>query len=613
MYRFFAITWASENKADALFVESIERRLKNASPHGWRCVWRRDGVIVFDAGSGPGALKARQLSDNQGVVLGRIFRKGRHRAVEAFSDQESHAVTTSHGEHLAREYWGTYVAMFSGPDSSVLRVFRDPSGALPCFVIQHKTVRLLFSDMEDAAAIDSFNFTVNWQYLAADFMIPQAQKTATGLNEVDTILPAECRTYSGSASSSEFCWDPFEFSRLDPPTCVDRAADLMRTTIADTLAALSTAYERVAVSLGGLDSSIALNCLARAPEAPDCIALNYFTSSPGGDERSYARCAASYYDTPLFEIELNPEADISALKQSNRLASPPGMFDFIGLTAKPPFRLAAEKGAEAIFTGIGGDNVFCQPAFDFSALDYVRNRSFDSGSLPVILHSARYGRSTFWRTLGAAMKEAVAPSPCGPYVRDRLYGRAAPPFVKEGFCDADAAATMLHPLLQAQDVDLKSKFLQILTCTFFSVDYYDHWDTQYSVERVNAFMQQPIIEAALRIPTWLMTKGGVDRALARIAFKDDLPEEIVRRVTKSTPSDYYEQLYRRNAKTIRELLLDGALAQNDVLDRAMLEETLLEARKSNSKIAYPILRLAGVELWAQRWASKPAIPADRAA
>jgi asparagine synthase (glutamine-hydrolysing) len=82
----------------------------------------------------------------------------------------------------------------------------------------------------------------------------------------------------------------------------------------------------------------------------------------------------------------------------------------------------------------------------------------------------------------------------------------------------------------------------------------------------------------LRIPTYVLIKSGRDRALARRAFADDLPAEIVRRYAKGRADHHSRNILDGNLDFVRELLLDGLLVQKGFLDRANLEMYLTRNR-----------------------------------
>jgi asparagine synthase (glutamine-hydrolysing) len=98
-----------------------------------------------------------------------------------------------------------------------------------------------------------------------------------------------------------------------------------------------------------------------------------------------------------------------------------------------------------------------------------------------------------------------------------------------------------------------------------------------------------------------MTLGGWDRAIARRAFYDELPREVANRKEKGGMDQHLRTVIDRNITFIRELLLDGALVQEGVIDRKMLV-TALSGKVSQTKSTVgEITDLVCTEAWLRRW------------
>lgn len=600
MYRYIAFGWDPRD-ADAVGEAGLlEDRLLRTSTHRWSRVWRRDGFSLFDSGAGEGRPRSLSLPGGAGVILGCIFR-GCTPITTGLCDQDAEGVAASGGRALAERFWGRYVAFLQCPSSGALNIVRDPTGGLPCLTAASAKLRIVFSDMQDVSDLEHLKLTIDWRSLGANILAPQLQRSRTGLNEVDEILPGERRTLDKQRMmAAGFLWDPFAIARDELTSDSSEAADLLRGSVRDAVGALSSGFSRVGVNLGGLDSSITLACLAASRKCPQIVALNYFTPDPRGDERHFARETAQRYSAALIENELDPTANLGLLKISNKLARPPGMFDYIGLSSNPSAN-AARHGAQALFTGLGGDSLFCQPPVNLSASDYARKRGFDGGFFSAALDAARYGRVTLGRTLLDAARERLSPEPSDRFVLDMLYGKDPVRFLNSDFTQSCNRFEGVNPMLGGRSGEPKSKLVQIVTSAFFQADYYDHWDTAYSLEKIPALLQQPIIETCLRIPPWVMIEGGYDRALARRAFSAMLPYNVVRRPGKSTPASYYEGLCRNNRMLIAGALMDGVLAQAGVIDRSALEAPFARDAPLANDIAYDLLSLFGIEIWAQGW------------
>ncbi|MCG8506631.1 MAG: asparagine synthase-related protein [Sphingomonadales bacterium] len=605
MYRYIALVWNRTDREAAKAARFIAAKLNEVSPHQWRQAWDGAGLAIYDAGAERGRMQTYRLHRDGGAVLGRLFRNDYTSQIADLDETESRKCLETRGQHLIDNYWGRYVAFLHDAASGTKYIMRDPTGAFPCFSTPYRGVEIYFSDMQDAANFDFLPFTVNWEYLKTNIMFPMYQKTHTGLNEVGEVLPAECLEIGPFERKSRFVWDPTEISQTDVVEDPEEAAALLRATVKSTIGALAGCYDRVVHNLGGLDSSIVLACMAQAPKRPEITCINYFTKSPGGEERFYSRQAADKFGVPFIELELDyRKADLTKLFHSNKLARPPGYFDCVGLI-NDVLGIAKEKQAQALFYGVGGDNVFFQPALSLGALDYVHARGFGRDTLRVGMEAARYGRKSLFKILRGMAKERFIPAPCYRYVRDELFKDYKIPFINLDFAGTDGHEKFLHPLLIPNDGMAKGKFVHIFCCALFSIEYYDHWDMNYFAERVHAYLTQPIIEACLRIPIWVLTHGGIDRGLARKAFQHDLPRDIVIRHTKSTPGPYYRDIYDHNIDLLREWLLEGVIVEEKVLLRDRVEQALSKKGLFLETSPQQMLGYFATEVWLRGWIDRP--------
>lgn len=93
-------------------------------------------------------------------------------------------------------------------------------------------------------------------------------------------------------------------------------------------------------------------------------------------------------------------------------------------------------------------------------------------------------------------------------------------------------------------------------------------------ELIAPLFSQPLLELCVRIPTWVHTSGGQDRVIARRAFRDRLPQEVVSRWTKGGWEEQAAALLKHNIRFVRELLLEGELIERRLVIRSRLEEWL---------------------------------------
>ncbi len=132
--------------------------------------------------------------------------------------------------------------------------------------------------------------------------------------------------------------------------------------------------------------------------------------------------------------------------------------------------------------------------------------------------------------------------------------------------------------------------------------YYDPLGRPEDPEAVHPLLSQPLIELCLRIPTYTLVGGGWDRALARRAFARDLPREILRRRAKGASTATAQRVFESNLPFLREMLLDGLLVRERLLDRAELEGALVPCQSSPEGRFVPVLfQQLATEAWLRRW------------
>ncbi len=120
---------------------------------------------------------------------------------------------------------------------------------------------------------------------------------------------------------------------------------------------------------------------------------------------------------------------------------------------------------------------------------------------------------------------------------------------------------------------------------------------------INSLLSQPVIEAALRIPAWLQVQDKTERAVARAAFAQQLPVEILARRSKGNADGPARQVLRDHESFVRDLLLGGVLARERVIDVERIEATLAGSPAAAPAGTVALFELTGAEIWARKWLS----------
>lgn len=98
--------------------------------------------------------------------------------------------------------------------------------------------------------------------------------------------------------------------------------------------------------------------------------------------------------------------------------------------------------------------------------------------------------------------------------------------------------------------------------TLFLADlHYYHTPSSLNAAFVNApvLASQPIMSFCARLPAYVTMRGGSDRALVRLGFRDVLPAVARARRRKGDTSRYFASVAAQNAPFIRDMLRGGEL------------------------------------------------------
>jgi len=348
---------------------------------------------------------------------------------------------------------------------------------------------------------------------------------------------------------------------------------------------------------GGLDSSIILACLRDAPIRPANIAcLNYYSTGSNTDERGYAQLAARSADCELIELERNSALSLEPLLRLRRSPLPADYFFYLD-EGRTEARVAAEQGARGLFTGYGGDQIFYRAGARHGAGDYLRTRGLNPALFEVALDAARVDRISVWSVLGQAIQARWLGKRWN--IWDEQHGRRRRLIRQTVSDDIRRDSALVHPAMQFSDAPDGKRYhaYQLL----FPLDFYNPLGSETDPEIVAPLFSQPLLELAMRVPTWVLTNGGWDRALARRAFQHEVPRQIVTRRTKGGQEEHAKAILLRNFGFVRNLLLDGYLVREGLLEKSQVTEVLSPGPARLNSGNAELFGCLSAEAWVRQW------------
>jgi asparagine synthase (glutamine-hydrolysing) len=544
---------------------------------------------------------AYELAESDGAVLGNLFARSPDgvstAAPRAIGAADSRAMLDTNGRHLLESFWGRYVAFLHDAHARATWVLRDPSGSLPCYCVRCRGVDVYFSYIDDVIDWLDAPLEVNWPYLLACVCFLREHSPGTALRQVTQVLAGECVETRAGVSKRFFYWDPLAIANTGAIEDPQQAAAAMRQCVRDVVHAWASLYGHLLLSLsGGLDSSILLACLRDAPSQPRLTCFHYYPLGADLDERAYARAAAAKAGLGLIERSRDSSFSLQPLLTIRR-APEPTNYPYFLEHSRLDAQLAAEHGAAAVLIGHGGDQLFYQERAQWAAGDFLHRRGPRPAVLRVALDAAQMDQVSVWRVLHEALSSFLFHQRWSPL---QEAGRMRPLLVPEAIAQARRSAEFLHPLLRHPRGAPSGKLWHAHQITQ-PFDFYDPLGREGEAERLSPLMSQPLMELCLRIPTYVLTQAGWDRAVARRAFYDELPPEIRNRRHKGGIEEHLRRTLEHNRPLLRELLLEGALVRQGIVDRARLGEVLSGKATRIAAGSGELLEYAGIEAWLTRW------------
>jgi asparagine synthase (glutamine-hydrolysing) len=586
MFRYMAVLWNAAAAQEEVAAEELARRVQALSP-SWSTVMRAPGMAVLVADQSS-HLSARRLFGGSGVVLGEIFpaldTEGTPVQGAEFDERETQAVLKSDGRILASGYWGNFVAFLLDFNSGARLVFKDACGSLPCHVARVDGVTLVFSCLGDCREL-GLRFAVNGDFLRAKVVGGVCEVREESLVGVSSIRRGECARFArggGLASRSLYChWDFKGDSDLENPRAAARA---LRAAVLGSVRSMAARHPSVLAQIsGGLDSSIVLGCLEAMTGRPQLLCYTLFIPDSPSDERRWARYAVQRGGYRHMELPLTPEKLIYASVPALAPCVQPQSY-FTHWQKSPIERdLGSRFGATAVFTGDGGDSVFCSTSYVFAVDHCLRRHGLGFRTLETALRVARRRDRTVWNVLGKALARTIL----GRGRRDAARNLAPSRRLVSADVRSSSSENMsLETLLRMGPLAFTSSFYNLCV---------SHRDAAPCV--VSPLCAQPVFEVCARIPVDVHFDSGRSRGLARRAFAGELPVPIARRQWKDRPWTQAGQVIRLNLPFIREHLLEGRLMQEGILDRGAVELALGSGPSTSNALGSELLSLLDLELW----------------
>jgi asparagine synthase (glutamine-hydrolysing) len=606
MFRYLALAWNVDATEQCMAAQLLIDRLA-ARARSWGRAEQKNGLCVLHPTFRQGSLQILPLPNERGVLIGASFERLGDVTDEAAAPrfrptaEQSEQIFASRGRWLVEHTWGNYVAVLRDSAASRTWTIKDPTGSLPCFITSFRGVQVIFGNIADLVETQLFQFTINDRYLR-DRVLHGGMLDQCALNEVQTLYRGECVELGQSTPSRVFHWQPLRFR--EPDIAIEDpafAARAMRSTVRSCTRTLCGDHQSILHRLsGGLDSSIIAACLADVPARPQLTCYTYFTPGGRSDERPWARLAAGRHQLQHEEhAAVADQIPLPKVVSLPPLVEPTASMGYL-LRNTLEQQIAREHQATAVFCGDGGDSGFCGDTFAYAVSEYLHRHGLRPHAFRLAARVAALTEESTWTVMMKSLRRWRRGAGME-HQRKTLMAVSA--LVEEELRSSYSnTATFPHPWLsdlQAVPWPLVRRLGTLLT----TPEFYNVAPGIDAPEVLAPLYSQPAMELFLRIPVDVHFQDGRERGLARQAFAQDVPAEIIRRNWKDRAPGIVDRLVERHRGFLRELLLDGVLVEARLLNRKAIEEALSERVTKSAIHPGELLRHLDVEVWARSWRS----------
>lgn len=523
-----------------------------------------------------------------GLLIGRLFCKdGQHVTAEKLSS--GLAGQQDFESHILRNYWGQYLlVVFKENDEEQPTILRDPSGSIPCVYSTEGRTTFITSSISLATRVRLCSKAIDYQFIAHSLSFPYLRTGRTSFLDVQELLPGCALTLGRSEAQLRMAWSPWNFVAKDTRYKDPREATAsIRNAVKTVVRTLAQVDGSCLLELsGGLDSSIVATCLREVDAQVICCTM--VTPVAGTDERHYAMQMAERLGRPLQSVEIrfeNARFDFSPPVDS--VAPGIGVLQY---AINDVMKAAGMRnGVTNFYSGGGGDTIFCYLKGASPAADAFNERGIAAG-LAAIRNLSTLHQCTMWKAGKLTLKKLMR-GPNFPWKADRSYlNPYKAPVTPERHPWFDSPSDILLG-------DREKVWTLIGSHSFGDGALRDVGGcTRYPL------LAQPVVEACLRVPTWMWITEGRNRYIARAAFADELPDDILYRRSKGTYINYSGAIFARNKTIMRDFLMDGHLNSHDLLDSNSLLTFFRKDPRPRDWSFLRIFDLCMVENWVRHHA-----------
>jgi asparagine synthetase B (glutamine-hydrolysing) len=422
---------------------------------------------------------------------------------------------------IAMDYlWGTYVIVVFDKATQMRHFFSDPlQSARLHYCVAPRGELAIDLDLTRLVRLNGVRWNVDFLEHYARTQFCMTGKTAFAGIDVVPAGAALSVTRNGDVITTDV-WKPKRFLGTDSQMQCEDAIETVFSNLVNQHPSISVALS------GGVDSSAAAIFLRRAlgHDSPFPAVNYYSTASPEAYEVDLARQVAESIGAELICIDIEKHLPFSDLKPAAAPFSPSQ--DMLFLSLEKELTRILPRGT-VLMEGQAGDMLFNAIPTAAAVVDALEDVGPGFG-LDVAQRLALLRNDSVFEILQSAAKVAYSRSSFGKWRRQPEFGRLFHPSRRRAEREARNSGDgyTREPLGTSEDELVKSikQFVTIMPSA----------SERTQIRRLNPFLSQPVVEAAMTIKSYDSSSQQNDRIALRQAAYSVRQLDVLWRRTKGT-------------------------------------------------------------------------------
>jgi asparagine synthase (glutamine-hydrolysing) len=572
------------NSRDNLFSDRVESSFKCLFGQSPQLIQSSKLLIYYIDDSKNMAL----LQGKNSIILGNIYSR------ESCEKLGSKVLEIDLSEEdLNNRYYGGFIAFLLQNNS--LTVFRDITGKVQFFYSLLDSGEIIFSN--SLILLSQFingQLKIDKSYLCSYLLRERIPYRRTFLENISE-LPAGCNLMVKDGKLKiNLHWEPakmqFNFTNKND------IAHLMQTVVSSSV----QSFDRIVLNFsGGLDStSILYSILSSMKDGQRIELINYYNEGfKSVNELDYARKISSALKVDLTEkiVDLSNFFKFPIIEGLRSLPNMPSPL-LISWNHEKEMNSYIDKGDKHIvINGFGGDQIFMQSPSIYSLADAYLDHGHKMLS-KVAMNLCQIKRQTctnlYIKNIVGIIKKLILKNK---YSDSSFFipEWATNELIKE------SNKYQMHPLFY-KSVNRPGKNDHIYSI-YSAIEYANTVNTELADKLFYPFLQQPIIELALSIPSYDLFDDEFTRIPIRKSMHNYYKTDYVWRKDKGESTGVMLKTILNNAGFITSVCCDGFFATNKLIDKDKVAAHIQILSSGQAFNIWPIIQLFSTEIFLNTW------------